>query len=117
MEVWRVYFADLGETVTYCPECAERDSNAQIELANTGPAAARNVSYWAEDERGSRFSAPSSWPRNVLMPQERVTVAVTLQHPLPEWAEGDVALVVAWEDALGEHQQRFGPLPQGPAEF
>jgi hypothetical protein len=23
--VGRVYFADLGETVTYCPECAERE--------------------------------------------------------------------------------------------
>jgi hypothetical protein len=24
-EVWRVYFADIGEAVTYCPECAERE--------------------------------------------------------------------------------------------
>jgi hypothetical protein len=24
-EVWRVLFADLGEAVTYCPECAERE--------------------------------------------------------------------------------------------
>jgi hypothetical protein len=22
-EVWRVYFADIGEAVTYCPACAE----------------------------------------------------------------------------------------------
>jgi len=24
-EVWRVYFADIGEVVIYCPECAERE--------------------------------------------------------------------------------------------
>jgi ribosomal protein L44E len=24
-EVWRVLFADIGEAVTYCPECAERE--------------------------------------------------------------------------------------------
>ena len=24
-EVWSVYYADLGEAVTYCPECAERE--------------------------------------------------------------------------------------------
>ena len=24
-EVWRLYFADLGEVVIYCPECAERE--------------------------------------------------------------------------------------------
>lgn len=24
-EIWRVCFADIGEAVTYCPECAERE--------------------------------------------------------------------------------------------
>jgi hypothetical protein len=24
-ELWRVYFADLGEVAIYCPECAERE--------------------------------------------------------------------------------------------
>jgi hypothetical protein len=24
-ETWRVLFADIGEAVTYCPECAERE--------------------------------------------------------------------------------------------
>jgi hypothetical protein len=24
-EVWRVLFADIGEAVTYCPECGERE--------------------------------------------------------------------------------------------
>jgi hypothetical protein len=24
-ETWRIYFADIGEAVTYCPECAERE--------------------------------------------------------------------------------------------
>jgi hypothetical protein len=24
-EVWRLLFADIGEAVTYCPECAERE--------------------------------------------------------------------------------------------
>lgn len=24
-EVWRVYLADIGEAVTYCPDCAERE--------------------------------------------------------------------------------------------
>jgi hypothetical protein len=24
-EVWRVYFADIGEAVTYCPTCGERE--------------------------------------------------------------------------------------------
>jgi hypothetical protein len=24
-EVWRLYFVDIGEAVTYCPECAERE--------------------------------------------------------------------------------------------
>ena len=23
-ETWRILFADIGEAVTYCPECAER---------------------------------------------------------------------------------------------
>jgi hypothetical protein len=24
-EVWRVLFADIGEAVVYCPDCAERE--------------------------------------------------------------------------------------------
>jgi ribosomal protein L44E len=24
-EVWSIYYADIGEAVTYCPECAERE--------------------------------------------------------------------------------------------
>ena len=24
-KVWLVYWADIGEAVTYCPECAERE--------------------------------------------------------------------------------------------
>jgi hypothetical protein len=24
-ETWRIYFADIGEAVIYCPECAERE--------------------------------------------------------------------------------------------
>ena len=24
-ELWRLLFADIGEVVTYCPECAERE--------------------------------------------------------------------------------------------
>jgi hypothetical protein len=24
-EVWRIYFADISEAVTYCPQCAERE--------------------------------------------------------------------------------------------
>jgi hypothetical protein len=24
-ETWHIYFADIGEAVTYCPECAERE--------------------------------------------------------------------------------------------
>jgi hypothetical protein len=24
-ETWRILFADIGEAVTYCPECAERE--------------------------------------------------------------------------------------------
>jgi NAD-dependent SIR2 family protein deacetylase len=24
-ETWRIYFADIGEAVTYCPECAARE--------------------------------------------------------------------------------------------
>ena len=24
-DVWRLYFADVGEAVTYCPKCAERE--------------------------------------------------------------------------------------------
>jgi hypothetical protein len=24
-EVWSVYYADIGEAVTYCPECAGRE--------------------------------------------------------------------------------------------
>jgi hypothetical protein len=25
-ETWRILFADIAETMTYCPECADRDS-------------------------------------------------------------------------------------------
>jgi hypothetical protein len=28
-EVWRVLFADLGEAVTYCPKCGEREFGQQ----------------------------------------------------------------------------------------
>jgi hypothetical protein len=24
-ETWRILFAEIGEAVTYCPECAERE--------------------------------------------------------------------------------------------
>jgi hypothetical protein len=24
-ELWRIYFADIGEAVIYCPHCAERE--------------------------------------------------------------------------------------------
>jgi hypothetical protein len=24
-ELWRLYFADIGEVAIYCPECAERE--------------------------------------------------------------------------------------------
>jgi hypothetical protein len=24
-ELWRLYFADIGEVVIYCPDCAERE--------------------------------------------------------------------------------------------
>jgi len=24
-EVWSIYYADIGDAVTYCPECAERE--------------------------------------------------------------------------------------------
>ena len=24
-ETWRIMFADIGEAVTYCPQCAERE--------------------------------------------------------------------------------------------
>jgi hypothetical protein len=27
-ETWRIPFADTGEAVTYCPECAEREFGA-----------------------------------------------------------------------------------------
>jgi len=30
-EVWSVYYADLGEAVTYCTECAEREFGEPIE--------------------------------------------------------------------------------------
>jgi hypothetical protein len=26
-ETWRILFADVGEAVTYCPECADREFN------------------------------------------------------------------------------------------
>lgn len=29
-EIWRVYFADLGEAVTFCPQCAEREFGKTI---------------------------------------------------------------------------------------
>ena len=28
-EVWSIYYADIGEAVTYCPECAEREFGDQ----------------------------------------------------------------------------------------
>lgn len=41
-EAWRVLFADIGEAVTYCPECAERE--------------------FGERDEGSRTSEPSYQP-------------------------------------------------------
>jgi hypothetical protein len=83
-----------------------------IELANVGLAAAIDISYWVEDESGSRFNAPSSWPRNVLMPQERMTISVNLDFSSrPDWAEGELALVVAWKDQLGEYKKRLTNIP------
>jgi NAD-dependent SIR2 family protein deacetylase len=32
-ELWRLLFADIGEAVTYCPGCAEREFGQQ----ETGP--------------------------------------------------------------------------------
>ena len=31
-EVWRVLFADIGEAVTYCPDCGEREFGSVDEL-------------------------------------------------------------------------------------
>jgi hypothetical protein len=83
-----------------------------LELSNVGQAPATGISYWVEDEAGSRFNAPSSWPRNVLMPQERMEISVNLDFlARPDWAQGEMALVVAWNDGSGEHRERFLSLP------
>ena len=35
-EVWRVYFADLGEALTYCPTCSEREFGRDAMDERTG---------------------------------------------------------------------------------
>jgi Zn finger protein HypA/HybF involved in hydrogenase expression len=29
-ELWRLYFADLGEVAVYCPQCASREFDASL---------------------------------------------------------------------------------------
>jgi hypothetical protein len=35
-ETWRIVFADLGEAVTYCPECAEREFSEDAPRSDCG---------------------------------------------------------------------------------
>jgi ribosomal protein L44E len=35
-ETWRILFADIGEAVTYCPECAEREFGDVLRVTSLG---------------------------------------------------------------------------------
>jgi hypothetical protein len=35
-EVWRLYFADIGELAIYCPECSEREFGAASSPTDPG---------------------------------------------------------------------------------
>jgi hypothetical protein len=35
-EVWRLYFADIGEVVIYCPQCAEREFGSDRSVHTRG---------------------------------------------------------------------------------
>lgn len=50
-EVWRVYFADIGEAVTYCSDCAER------EFGESNPATSALVALRADWKHERRNSA------------------------------------------------------------
>jgi hypothetical protein len=45
---WGVYYADLGEAVTYCPECAEQEFGTRPDESADGTYSGR---HWFRGER------------------------------------------------------------------
>lgn len=80
----------------------------EFHLVNAGPANARAVRYWAA-RQGHRVIAESGFP--VLLPGESHTIRLQVPRQMQQ---GPLALVVAWEDGEGEHEDELAEIRTQP---
>ena len=61
-EVWRLFFADVGEAVTYCPECAERKFGAAPEAQAIELYDYDGIPVSVADDRATAWDVPEGRP-------------------------------------------------------
>jgi hypothetical protein len=76
-ETWRVLFADPGEAVTYCPECAEREFGLSDSLGEP-------ARFPVASEGGNRMFA-----FRLELTDGRAADPPTLRTSVPNWEAGD----------------------------
>ena len=95
-----------------------RKGEPTISITNNGPAIARNVRAWLDDERGSRVSSVAGDENPVTIARRSQILSVTVDDAVADEDVASLLWVVEWQDDRddGRHKLDTGVRPPPPTE-